>query len=380
MWVRVANDRDEWNSIVDRSPFSVLHHRYELFYYHQNPLPLIVEDKNHKILFPMRLEKLFRSFKLAISPVHSYASVLPDSENSVHMIPNALDVAKNFLKNIGVYYIALSAPTFHSKLYINSIDYWFKKENASIQTIYAHMIFIGSKTYSEISKTKFTKGARYNIRKAERDGVKIIEIKTEQDISKWIDDIYQCNLSALKRQGREGAFPDSCKEVYLSELLKDKKRLGDYYRIYGAVYNNRLIAYIILHEYNKAMLTTKIMSHTNFLAKYPNDALVAHIIKKACEKNFEIFEYGLERTKIAGKIPSLYPGLEKYFLKFGCEEVPVLIYRLGLTRSGKLLQNLFSGKEYLMTRYAYLPSPIRSLFLRIYAPKRRNSIFNFLNT
>jgi len=222
-----------------------------------------------------------------------------------------------------------------------------------------------------IWKHLFDKHARYNVRRAEREGVKIMEIDTEDDINKWIDDIHECSLSALRRQGREGAYPDSYKDVYLSELISAKRILGDYYRIYGAIYRGRLIAYMIMVEYNKFMQVGKAMSHTRYLNKNPNDALVSFIVKRACEKGFELFEYGLRRTKRGGRIPSPYPDLDSFVSKFGFEEIPIFMYRLGLTRTGRILQYLFSLREYLLTRYAYLPESTRAFILRLYAPRQR---------
>jgi len=226
-------------------------------------------------------------------------------------------------------------------------------------------------TFEEVWKHKFNKNARYNVRRAEREGVEVIEIETEDDMRKWMEDIYWCNVSALKRQGRQGAYPDSYKEVYFTELVSAKKLLREYFKIYGAIYRGRLIAYMIVQEYNKLMEVSKAMSHTSFLDKRPNDAVIAHLIREGCEKGFELFEYGLERTKLGGKIPSLHPTLEMFRSKFGFEEVPVLVYRLGLTRSGRVLQHLFSSREHLVTRYASAPSLVRKLLLRLYAPRRR---------
>ena len=374
--IRIAKDPEEWNAIVDKSPFSVLHHRYEFFSYYKNPLPLIVEGRNHKFLFPLRVMELLKSFRLATSRIYGYASILPDNEDALDIMPEALDSAANFLREMKVDYLSLCAPTFRSRPYIRCLNLWFAKRNASVQILYAHMIRIGNATFEEIWKSKFNKRARYDIRRAEREGVNVIEIKTEDDIRKWMEDIYQCNLSALKRQGREGAHPESYKEVYLSELISDKKRLGEYFRIYSAIYRGRLIAYMVVVEYNKFMMVGKLMSHTKFLDKRPNHALFGHVIKEACESGVELFEYGLRRTKLGEKVPSLYPTLEMFFSKFGYEEIPVFVYRLGLTRSGRIMQHLFSGREYVMTMYAYIPPSIRGFLLKLYAPRRRKlSVF-----
>ena len=379
MQVQVAEDPEEWNATVDKSPFSVLHHRYELFAYSKHPLPLIVEERNHKFLFPLRVMHLLKSFRLAVSPIYGYASILPDNEDTLDLMPDALDCAADFLKELKVDYLSLCAPTFYSKSFTGSISSWFKKHKASVQILYAHMVRTENATFEEIWKSKFDKHARYNIRRAEREGVNVIEIKTVDDIRRWIEGIYRCNLSALKRQRREGAYPDSYKEVYLSELISDKNRLGEHFRIYAAVYDKRLIAYMIVVEYKKLMQVGKLMSHTNFLEKRPNDALFAYAIKEASQRGVELFEYGLRRTKIGGGVPSLYPTLETFFSKYGFEQIPVFVFRLGLTRSGRIIQHLFSSREYVLSKYAYVPPLIREFLLKLYAPRRRK-LFVLLHT
>jgi len=372
----VAKDPERWNEIVNRSAYSVLHHRYELNAVRNDPLPLLISEQNHRFLFPLNTAKIFRSFRVATSPIYSYASLLPESENSIHLIPRALDCVTDFLRNMNVDYLSTCAPMFWSKPYVTLINSWFERHEASVQILYAHMFRTRKMTFEEVWKRRFDKHARYNVRRAEREGVEVIEIENEEDIRKWKEDIYRCNISALKRQGREGAFPDSFKEVYFRELALGKKLLRKYLKIYGAFHSGRLIAYMIVQAYNKLMEVSKAMSHTDFLDKRPNDALIAHLTREACEKGFELLEYGLERTGLRGKIPSLHPTLEMFRFKFGFEEVPIVVYRLGLTRSGRILQYLFSGREYFVTRYASAPSLVRRVMLRLYAPRRRElSVF-----
>ena len=172
MRIRIAKNSEEWNAIVDKSPFSVLHHRYELFSYYENPLPLMVEEGNHQFLFPLKVEKLLKWFRLAICPVYSYASVLPESENALNKMPDALDFAVNFLREINVDYLSACAPTFRSKSYTTCLNSWFKKRKASAQVLYAHMVRIGSASFEEIWRSKFDKKARYSVRRAEREGIK----------------------------------------------------------------------------------------------------------------------------------------------------------------------------------------------------------------
>lgn len=369
--VQIAKDSTEWNDTVEKSPFSVLFHRYELQGFMEGPLPLIIKEDKHCFLFPLSIRRLLKNFRLAVSPIYDYASILPDSEEALDLIPEALDHVADFLHEMNVGYLSTCAPTFYPKAYITPINSWFKERKANVQIMYADMMLIKNKTFEDIWKLRFNKNARYKVRKAKREGIDIIRIDTEEEIRAWVEDIHQCNLSALERQGRIGAYPDSHKEIYLSELISTKLRLGKFFNIYGAVYGNQLIAYMIVHEYNRLMELTKAMSHTAFLKKCPNDALIAHIIIEACKRGFDLVEYGLDRVSRGGKIPSLHPELQMFRSKFGFEEVPILIYRLGLNQAGRMIQHLFYIREHIIIGSGLVPESVRGFWRRLYEPKRR---------
>ena len=370
MYVQIAKDRNEWNSIVDRNPHSVLHHRYEVCVHEDNALPLIIKEENHRFLFPLKIVKLLGSFRLAVSPIYYHASLLADT-NAFALMPKALGHVTDFLRGIQVNYLCSSAPTFLSKQYAYLLDQWFRKQNASVQIIYAHMIHTENVAFEDIWRHRVRKRTREEIRKARREGVNVVRIDTVDDIREWMKDIHQCNISALKRQGRWGAYPDSYKEVFLSELISSKELLKEHFNIYGAVYRGHLIAYMIFQEYNGFMALSKAASHTKFLVKHPNDVLIAYVLKEACEKKVHWLEYTFDRVRYGGKIPSLHSGIRAFKRKFGFEDVPIPIYRLGLTRSGRTIQRLYTGREYIITRGAYIPKFVRSFFLRFYAPRRR---------
>lgn len=375
--VEIAKDASEWNSIVERSPFSVLHHRYEACVYVDKALPLLIKIKSHHFLLPLKIVRVFKVFKLAFSPIFYYASLLPETEEAVEWMSLTLDYIMDFLRKMRVDYFSTCAPTFLSARYARFLNSWFRERGASVQIIYAHLIPTKDTTFEEIWKNRYGKHARRDVRKAEKEGVSVIKIGTEEEINEWIEDIYHCNLSALKRQGRVGAYPDSYKDILHSELISTKKHLGDYFNIYCAIYRGRLIAYVITQEYNGLMQVTKAMSHTKFLRKRPNDALVSNLVKEACERGFKWVEYGFDRVKRDGKIPSLYPNLHMFKFKFGFEEVPFLIYRLGLSRKGKFLRSLYSTREALIVNSTRIPSSIRALLLKVYVPRQRR-FFVFL--
>ena len=369
--VRIAKDPERWNRIVENNLFSVLHHKYEVCRSQDKALPLIVKEQGHSFLFPLTIVGLAKSFRLAFSPIYYHAGLLPENEEALDLIPSALDQTLDFFRQIGVDYLSTCAPTFWSEDYVNLLNSWFKDRKACIQVIFAHMIHTRNTTFDEILKHQFSKQSRNRIRKAEKKGVEVIKIDSLDGIHEWIDDIYQCNLSALKRQGRLGAYPDSYKDVYLSELLSSKSLLKDNFNIYAAIYRGRLIAYIVIAEFNKLMQVNKAMSHTNFLDKCPNDALVAYIVKDACERGFDWFQYGWDRVKHGGRIKSLYASLQNFKFKFGFEEIPIYIYRLSLNRKGAILKRLYAFREYVITRSASFPESLRNLPMTLYLPRRR---------
>ena len=371
MEIHIAKDPLFWNKIVEKSPYSVLYHTYEWCVLSEKALPIIISEQNQHLLFPLKITELSKSLRLATSSIHSNTSILPDTEETVDLIPKALDHLTDFLDEMRVDYLSTCAPAFMSKQYANLLYSWFKKHKAGVQIIYSHMIRTKDIDFDEIWKHRFEKHARNQVRKAKKEGVQVTKIDTVEKIRTWIEGIHQCNLSALERQGRMGAYPDSDKDTLLSELISAKKLLGEHVNIYGAVHGERLIAYVIVVEYNKLIQITKAMSHTNFLGKCPNDALIAHTLKEACNKGFHWVEYGFDRVKRNEKIPSLNPSLLKFKFKFGFEEIPTLIFRLGLTRSGRIVQRLYSSRERLIAMSAYIPRSFRRILMRIYAPRRR---------
>ena len=378
MQVQVAKDSSEWNAIVDKSPFSVLHHRYEAWAYKDNALPLVIRVGNYRFLFPLETRELLRSFRLSSSPIYYYATILPEAEEAIDMLPSALDSTLQFLRKMRVDYLSTCAPTFLSRKSAITMNSWFRKHNASVQVIYVHLIELGGMTFADVWKNRFSKHARNQVRKAGKEGVNVVKINVEKELGEWMEDIYQCNLSALKRQGRIGAYPDSYKEVLRSELLSTKNHLKENFNIYGAVYRDRLIAYMITREYNGLMHINKAMSHTQFLRKRPNDALIGYLVKEACNQGFKWFEYGFDRVKWRGQVPSLYSTLQEFKFKFGFEEVPVPIFRLGISCKGSILQSLFAGREFLTVNSARMPNFVRELFYSLYAPKHRR-FFGFLH-
>jgi len=315
---------------------------------------------------------LSKVLKLATSPMYYHASIIPETAVSESML-TVLDKVANFLRDMRVDYLSTCASPFLPRHFRAILNLWFEKRGATGQVVYYQAIKTRNTTFEEIWKRKFKKRNREEIRKAEREGVRVIKIDSAEGMAQWKAGIHQCNVSALIRQGRWGAYPESYMNVYSAELISTKNLLKEHFNVYGVIYERSMIAYATIHEFKGLMALTNIASHTRFFAKHPNDILIAHLLKEACDRGFDWFEYGFDRVKRDGKIPSLYPGLQAFRRKFGFEEVPARFYRLGLSRRGRILQNLYSGREYIVVQSAHIPESIRNSLLKLYHLRRREA-------
>ena len=378
MKVQVAKNPKEWNAIVENSPFSVLFHRFELISYREGGLPLIVEEANHKLLFPLRVVGSVGA-RIATSPIYCHASLLLSDEESGPLIPAALEAVTRLLRKIGIECLVTSVPTFILEPYGNSLSAWFEARNATRQNIYVHTVRLKGRTFEEIWMKDYSKDARNIVRRAERRGV---HVETVEDVGKHIRELVLCNISALKRHGRPFVYPHCDVKAFLEYLLDHKKLLGEYFQIYGAFYDNRLIAYITTMEYNKLAMVTSAMSRSKYLRKYPNDALVAHITKRASERGLEWFCYSFDRVSVKSSQRSLLPSLRKFKFEHGFREVPVPIYRLGLNRRGKVISHLARLPNYAIIGSASLPMSIRRALqygYDLFAASQRSELYTPFN-
>jgi len=272
--------------------------------------------------------------RIATSPIYYHASLLPSDAECHDLIPQVLEVTVKFLSKIGVDCLVTSVPTFLLEPYSSTLSSWFKAKEASEQTIYAHILRLKGKTYENIWKQDFSKHARNAVRKAEKKGV---TTECIENVGKWIGDIVNCNISSLKRQRRPFGYPHCDRQAFSEYLRSHKKKFGECFRIHGALYGNRLIAYMTTTRFNKLVMITLAMSRSEYLSKAPNNALLSHIIRNACEEGFDWIYYSFDRTS-ARTIP---------------------IFRLGVTFSGYVFSRLSLMSNYAFIGSASLPQPLR---------------------
>jgi len=362
--VYLTEDSVEWNSVVEKSPLSVMHHKYEIFssFLSKKVLPLTFQEGNHRLLLPLKIVD-FLGFRIATSNIYTHASILPSDNEAICLIPAALEHGKRFLQNQGFDLLAMSSPTFLSEPYSNAINSWFVTKKAKLVPLYAHLLDLRGKKFEDVWTKDFSKHARNAARKAEKVGVHISEVK---DLEPWIDDLIVCNISSLRRQGRIGTSRKCDRAMFLEYLTQHVRLLEDHFHVFGAFSDSRLVAYMTTIEYNKLVLITSAMSHSRYLSKRPNDALLTHIARHACEAGFDWVYYSFDRVSRFRDKPSLLPSLVKFKFEHGFREILVPVYRLGFTCAGKVLGWLLSAYTDAFVGSAYLPQVLRDGLQQLY--------------
>lgn len=376
MRLYVEKDIGAWNRAVEASPYAVLHHKYEVLTFGgKSALPLVFEEGENRLLFPFTLEDLF-GFKLATVPVYDYASVLPNRSEAILLIPEACDLAFELLKGSGVDFLTMSAPFHLPRRYVRLVDMMFEKKKASVQLVFVHALSTREKSFEEIWKNEFSKHARNRARKAEKEGVSIREVTSFED---WISDMHLCNMSSFYRQKRYPRYPHSEKDAFLVYLNTHRAVLQENYRVYGAFFGERLIAYMATVQFNELILISLMMSLSGFLSKCPNDALLRYIVHHACEGDFAWIFYSFDRVSQSSRRPSLLSPLIKFKFDHGFREYPMRIFSLGLTHTGRVLQQLTSFYNFMFVGSAGFPSFLTDVLQKLYERQRyRKSRYKYV--
>jgi len=364
-----------WNKIVESSPFAVPHHKYEVLAFGKRSLLLVFEKGGKYLLFPYRLQDVL-GFKSVVVPACDLTSILPSGPEAIPLIPEALDLVLGFLKDNRVDLLTMGVPFLFPKEYATLLSTWFEEKNAFVNQVFTDVLNTQGKSFEEIWKNGFSKHARNRTRKAEKEGVRVHEVTSFNEL---VSDMWLCNMSSFYRQRRHPRYPHSEKDAFLVYLNKHKALWPENYRVYGAFLHKRLIAYMATAQFNKLVLISLLMSLSEFLSKCPNDALLKHIIQHACENDFSWIYYSFDRVSYNSKRPSLHSSLRKFKFEHGFSECPVNIYSLALTNSGRVLQKLISVYNYTFVSSANLPSFFTDVLQRLYERQRyRKSRYGYV--
>jgi hypothetical protein len=358
----MVKDPVVWNKVVERSPYAVLHHRYDLCCSEKSSIPLMFKEGTKCLLLPLQTLS-FLGFKIAASKVYYHVSIIPNDREGLQLIPKALDSTASILRRLGYQMLVLCVPAFLSKEYRHAINLWFRSKRAYLTVIYAHLLDLRGKEFHDIWTKKFSKHARNAARRAEKLGVQVDLI---ENINEWIDDLVLCNISSLRRQKRTMLRKKYDRNLFLSYLKEHRESLGDHFRIFGAFYHRRLIAFVTTLEFRKLLLITSIMSRSDYLSKRPNDALLTHVIKYACDARLDWVYYSFDRVSRDQSKRSLLPSLMKFKFEHGFDEFPVPIYRLPLSSVGKFLGWGLSLRDYAFVGSAGLPQFLVARLQKLY--------------
>ena len=376
MKLYLERDKHAWNKVVEASPYAVLHHKYEVFTLGGNcALPLVFEREGNYISFPFRLDRFLR-FRSVTVPIYDAASILPSSSEAISFISESLDFALRVLRGYGVDLLTVSAPFLLPRRYKRVLDSWFKRRNASVQFLFMDVLNTKGKSFEEIWKMGFSKHARNRARKAEKEGVCVHEVESFED---WVSDMYLCNVASFYRQRRYPRYPHSDERAFLVYLNKHKELLKESFKVYGAFFRGRLIAYLAALEFNRLITVTLTMSLSEFMSKCPNDALLKHLIQHACKNGFDWIYYSFDRVRYGSSRPSLHTSLRKFKFEHGFQEYPMKVYFLGVTRSGSFLQWLISVYNFMFMSSPNFPSFVTDALQKIYEMLRyRKSRYKYV--
>ena len=378
MGLYIEKNPNAWNQLVESSPYSVWHHKYDAFTFdkHTRGLPLVFEKSGNCLLFPFSLGN-FLGLNMVSVPVYDLASVLPISAESINLLPLALDSAIDLLKSASVDFMTVSAPFHMPREYHQLVNEWFKKTDPLIQPIYADVLDAQGKSFEEIWMKGFSKHARNRARKARKEGVTIQEIESFAD---WITDMHLCNVSSFDRQKRYPRYPHSDKEAFLAYLNRHKAILGANYKVYGAFFGNRLIAYMATLEFNRLIVIGLLMSLSHFLPKCPNDALVTHLVDHVCESEIRWVYYSFDRVSYNSKKPSLHSSLRRFKFEHGFRECPMNIYYLGLSNAGEILRRFTAFYNFMFVSSIRLPHLMTNAIQKIYEKQRyKKSRYSYIS-
>lgn len=371
----VAKDQVAWNSLVEKSPFAVLHHRHEVLSFGKRVLPVVFDNGKNRLLFPFNLENTF-GFRSVSVPVYDIASVLPVDHSDIAVIPEALDLVLSLLQRNGTHMMTISAPFLVGREYEAKLDAWFNVRGASVQCLYMDILNTEGKKFEEIWERKFAKHARNRTRKAEKEGVTVREVT---DFKDWITDMYLSNMSSFIRQKRYPRYPHSDPDAFLVYLNKHRDLLGDGFKVYGAFLGGRLIGYSAILEFKSLILVMLMMSMTEFMSKCPSDALLTFLIQHACEHRFDWIYYSFDRASFRSDKASLHRSLRRFKFEHGFEEHPMKVYTLGLTHAGKMLQRLTAFYNHMFVSSEALPTFLTDAIQKVYEGQRyRRSRYKYV--
>ena len=297
MQIHEANlkDKKRWNSFIKTHNGSIFHYFewkdiYELKNWKYIPL-LIENDKSH-IFGVLPIVKIgYLGYSKLIS--------LPEGASGGFVLKKGItkdeqsQVVEMFLNYIGENY-SKDCSTFSLRQNLENTD-----KSASVETeildkngftpIFneytklpcTHILNLKKDFESNIWYGLWKKDIRNHIRKANKNGVSVIEDKTLQ----YKDDYYKMLSETYKRLGSE---PLSLEEFNKRLILFNKNS-----KVFVAFFKNKPIGFMLCNYANSTCYASKMGYYDLARRNHVNNLLMYQTIKYACENDYKFFEFGL---------------------------------------------------------------------------------------
>jgi lipid II:glycine glycyltransferase (peptidoglycan interpeptide bridge formation enzyme) len=160
----------------------------------------------------------------------------------------------------------------------------------------------------DFSYRNWSKGHRWAPKKARKEGISVRPATREEEVLEY----YQCYQDCLKRWG------DRARSYYpVSLFLNIFKNRGDQVQLWVAMWKGRVVAGSVVLYCNKHAVYWHNAAREEFFSKYPNNLLQYEIIKEACERGFEFYDFNPSGS--AGNLE----GVVKFKSHFGAEKCPI---------------------------------------------------------
>ena len=138
------------------------------------------------------------------------------------------------------------------------------------------------KNYETLEK-EYARSVRKNIKKAVREGLKVISDESEESILKFIN-VYQESMK-LKNANKFYFFNTS----FFFELFnKFKGRI----KLFHVIYNKQIISSTIVLGQNEVLYDYLRGANPNYISFRPNDLVIDRIIRWAQDKKYKLFSLG----------------------------------------------------------------------------------------
>lgn len=180
-------------------------------------------------------------------------------------------------------------------------------------------------------------GLSANTRSHVRRGLKRIDVRRIEDAEQLVDDGYAINLSALARQEWGGDRSHYTNARRWATGLNATFALPGR-EAWGAYADGRLVAYLRAYALEEDIYISSVMSRTDALPLYPNDALLHRFLESCRDRS------GLRRVVFG--LWCAKPSLNEYKQRFGFTVLSLRLYRR-LNPVIRLLLHLSRYRHYL---------------------------------